>query len=101
MPEERDVNESTVRLLVEDVSRADAPARIVASVEVPARDLGRDAARLGPLDLIIDPPGAGESYNLRGLLTTGPTLQPGDLMSTRSIPVLDASEIEVPLTEIT
>lgn len=100
MPDDRPLEGYLAEVLVEDVTLADAPARIVNSVHVPATDLPRAGRRLGPVDIEVDPPSLGKQYNLRGLLTRGPHPRAGDLMSTRAIPVVCNAEVKVPLTRI-
>ena len=83
-------SEGTLRVLLEDVSEADAPARVVATAMIAdARVVpgGRLAATLQLPAHSIDPQ---RQYNVRVHMSTRDSnaVQSGDLVSTQSVPVL-------------
>lgn len=80
----------TLRVLLEDVSEADAPARVVATAMIEdARVVpgGRLAATVPVPVHFIDPR---RQYNIRVHMSTrhSNAVQSGDLVSTQSVPVL-------------
>jgi hypothetical protein len=77
-PDDLDITEYEVEVQVEDVTRADAPARVVGRVACPMRRVARNGRQLGPILLSVTLPDPDASYNVRAVLIHGPSLTKGD-----------------------
>ena len=95
-----DVSAHKVEVLIEDVTRADAPAVTIARIQVPAKSLPKDGNRLGPVELEFRPPPGAERYVVRARLTVGRCLASGDLLTTTAISATGADSVELPLTRV-
>jgi hypothetical protein len=100
LPSDVDLAGYNIEVRVEDVSRADAPATVIASARCPATAVHRAGRCLGPILLDVTLPNPADSYTVRGLVSKGRSPEAGDMLSMRSIPVAEADELAVaiPLT---
>jgi uncharacterized lipoprotein YbaY len=100
LPGPVDVSAHKVELLIEDVTRADAPAVTIARVLIPARSLPKAGNRLGPVELNFTPPSGPKRYVVRARLMVGEHLAAGDFLTTTAIPATGARSVELPLTRV-
>jgi uncharacterized lipoprotein YbaY len=100
LPDDLDVAGRIAEVDIEDVTLADAPARIVAQARIPAAELPRVGRRLGPVELEVAAPPPGRRYAVRAQLQREDRLAAGDLLSTVAIPVAGPGTIDVPLTTV-
>jgi uncharacterized lipoprotein YbaY len=99
-PDAPDVRGKTVEVNVEDATRADEQARVLASTRIPADELERNEQRLGPLELNVGPLDPERRYVVRTRVLEGEQLSTGDLTSTQSHPLstgVAANDVEVPV----
>jgi hypothetical protein len=85
--EARDVAGKTLEVMVEDVTLADHSAAVLARFRARVTELPQAGHQLGPVDIKVDLPDPKARYNVRATLTSGETLNIGDLTSTQSYPV--------------
>lgn len=94
--------QARVRIAIEDVSLADAPARPVASADFPVTAEG---ATLGPFELDADLTPASRDYAIRVHIdqTRDGRVTPGDFVSTARHPIrarVGVVELEVPVAPV-
>jgi hypothetical protein len=85
--ESRDVAGKTLEVMVEDVTLADHSATVLARFRSRVEELPQAGRQLGPVNIEVDLPDPKARYNVRARLTSGETLNIGDLTSTQSYPV--------------